>query len=168
MKTKNCPSCLSLTPHMVTYQSSNESDTSDYQQVKADYSRARQGKSMPGKVHPEILVVVDYELFKTLDFDIRKTRKYIVSYFNAVNMRFKSFSEPRIELSIAGIVIGKSKSSLPFISKSIIKSDMLDAPAALSAMGRYYYKDRLVLLLPVMIVIISLLCLGQSCLSMTW
>ena len=142
VKTADCPGCLRLTPHTVMYQHSNESDSSDYQQVEADYSRARRGKSLPGKVHPEILVVVDYQLFKKLKRDTGATQKYIISFFNAVNLRFRTISTPQIELSIAGIVIGSSKSSLPFISGNVEKADMLDAPAALHAMGKYYYKER--------------------------
>ena len=142
---KDCPRCKSLTPHVVMHQHNNNSDTSDYQQVEADYSQARQGKSLPGKVHPELLVVVDFDFSKNFDFDIKSIKKYVISYFNAVNMRFKSFSAPRIELSIAGLVIAKTKSSLPFISQSIYKSDMLNSIEALNAMGKYYYKDRFVI-----------------------
>ena len=138
-KTRDCPRCLSLTPHVVMYRQTNKSDASDYQQVNTDYSRARQGRSLPGKVHPEILVVVDYHLFKKLNLDKSATKKYIISFFNAVNLRFKTFLTPKIELTIAGIVIGSYKSSLPFISG---KADMLDAPSALDAMGRFYYEDR--------------------------
>ena len=104
---------------------------------------SRQGKSLKnGKVYPEILVIVDYNLFKEFSFSIPKARKYIISYFNAVNMRFKTFYQPKIELNIAGVIFGKSKSSFPFISSALSNGDMLDAPASLHAMGQYYYKDR--------------------------
>ena len=146
---KQCRNCLNLMVHNVTVRNpeseSSADQTADYQQVEADYSRSRRGKSLPAtrrKVHPEILVVVDYPLFKILGFSVSKARKYIISYFNAVNMRFKTFSQPRIELHIAGIVFSKSKSSLPFISSNLLEADMLDAPATLHSMGQYYYKDR--------------------------
>ena len=139
----SCPGCLVLAPHVVQQDIlNNNSASSDYEQVEADYSMARQGKSLPGKVHPELLVVADYEFCRNFGFDLNKIRKYVISYFNAVNMRFKSFSAPRIELSIAGLVIAKSKSSLPFISQSIIKTNMLNSIKALDAMGKYYYKER--------------------------
>ena len=97
---------------------------------------------MPRKVHPEILVVVDFELAKKFKMNVQNIRKYVVSYFNAVNLRFQSFSTPKIELSIAGLVIAKTKAALPFISQAIIKNTMLDSVKALDAMGRYYYKER--------------------------
>ena len=145
---KKCRDCERLVLHNLTVRSS-ESETpgasrDDYQQVDTDYSIPRRGKSLSGrrKVYPEILVVMDYQLFKIFGFSVSKARKYIVSYFNAVNMRYKTFTQPRIELNIAGIVLSKTKSSLPFISSNLKQTDMLDAPATLHAMGQYYYRDR--------------------------
>ena len=43
---------------------------------------------MPSTVHPEILVVVDDEFFRGMDRDIVATQEYVVSFLNAVNMRF--------------------------------------------------------------------------------
>ena len=112
--------------------------------VLSNYRISRRGKALSrsGKVYPEILVLVDYTLFRKFGFNVAEARKYVISYFNAVNMRFKTFTQPRIELQIAGVIFGKSKSSFSFISSSIRYGDMLDAPATLNAMGQYYYKDR--------------------------
>ena len=58
----------------------------------------RQGRaSMPSKVHPEVLVVVDDEFFQGMNRDIVATQGYVVSFLNAVNMRFatvKTTSQP--------------------------------------------------------------------------
>ena len=43
---------------------------------------------MPSKVHPEVLVVVDDEFFQGMNRDIVATQSYVVSFLNAVNMRF--------------------------------------------------------------------------------
>ena len=145
---KQCRNCERLVLHNVTTRNSETESPAasrdDYQQVDSDYSISRQGKSLSDrrKVYPEILVVMDYQLFKIFGFSVSKARKYIVSYFNAVNMRYKMFTQPRIELNIAGIVLSKTKSSLPFISSNLKQTDMLDAPAALHAMGQYYYRER--------------------------
>ena len=148
-----CSHCLGVMSHSVTTRRNTNDNESLDDRAKADYAEAdvqtnyrisRRGKALSrnGKVHPEILVVVDYTLFRKFGFNVAEARKYIISYFNAVNMRFSSFTQPRIELHIAGVIFGKSKSSLNFISSSIRHSDMLDAPACLHAMGQYYYKDR--------------------------
>ena len=146
---KQCRNCERLVLHNVTTRNSETESpagsSEDYQQVDTDYSISRRGKSFSDrkKVYPEILVVMDYQLFKIFGFSVSKARKYIVSYFNAVNMRYKMFTQPRIELNIAGIVLSKTKSSLPFITSNLRQADMLDAPATLNAMGQYFYRDRL-------------------------
>ena len=145
-----CPDCLEIVRHKIIRRdsepknSSEEGNEADYSEVEAEYRIPRRGKSLSnkGKVHPEILVIVDHTLFKKLDLDSSKAKQYVISYINAVNMRFRTFSQPSIELHLAGVIFGKSKSSFPFISSAIRSRDMLDAPACLHAMGQYYYKDR--------------------------
>lgn len=145
----DCAACLPVVLHEVSNPGDAEAaefrGSSDYEPVEAQYPRARRGKSlrdMPGKVQPEILILVDYFLFEKLKFDKKKTEKYVMSFFNAVNLRFKSVESPRIELAIAGIIIAETKSALPYIAENIIKSDMIDAASTLHDMGKYFYKDR--------------------------
>ena len=53
----------------------------------------RQGRAvMSDTVYPEILVVVDYALYRHMNKDISAVNEYIMSYFNAVNMRFARVS----------------------------------------------------------------------------
>ena len=145
----DCAACLPVVQHEVRGPGDDEAaefrGSSDYEPVEAQYPRARRGKSvrdMPTKVQPEILILVDYFLFEKLKFDKKKTEKYVMSFFNAVNLRFKSVDSPRIELAIAGIIIAETKSALPYIAENIIKSDMIDAASTLHAMGKYFYKER--------------------------
>lgn len=145
----DCAVCLPVVLHEVRGPGDDQAaefrGSSDYEPVEAQYPRARRGKSvrnMPTKVQPEILILVDYFLFEKLKFDKKKTEKYVMSFFNAVNLRFKSVDSPRIELAIAGIIIAETKSALPYIAENIIKSDMIDAASTLHAMGKYFYKER--------------------------
>ena len=145
----DCAACLPVVLHEVRGPGDDQAaefrGSSDYEPVEAQYPRARRGKSvrdMPTKVQPEILILVDYFLFEKLKFDKKKTEKYVMSFFNAVNLRFKSVDSPRIELAIAGIIIAETKSALPYIAENIIKSDMIDAASTLHAMGKYFYKER--------------------------
>ena len=145
-----CPECLKIVRHKIIRrdaepeESSDEGIEADYSEVEAEYRVPRRGKSLSNKrkVHPEILVIVDYTLFKKLGMETGRAKQYVISYINAVNMRFRTFSQPSIELHLVGVIFGKSKSSFPFISSAIRSLDMLDAPACLHAMGQYYYKDR--------------------------
>ena len=53
----------------------------------------RQGRAlMSDTVFPEILVVVDYALYRKMNRDTSAINEYIMSYFNAVNMRFATVS----------------------------------------------------------------------------
>ena len=136
-----CPAC----PHRLQYSLSNEpADRSDYQQVEARYPRVRQGKGIKekGKVQPEILIIVDYFLFEKLNFNKEETQRYVVSFCNAVNLRFATINSPKIQLQIAGILISESKTSLSYITENIEKGNVIDAASTLHDMGRYFYKDR--------------------------
>ena len=47
---------------------------------------------MSDTVFPEILVVVDYAFYRQMNKDTSAVNEYIMSYFNAVNMRFATVS----------------------------------------------------------------------------
>ena len=51
-------------------------------------------------------------------------------------------SRPLVKLNIAGIVVGESSKSFPFIASHTSRGDMLDAPGCLHSMGQYYYKTK--------------------------
>ena len=136
-----CPACR----HRVQHGLSNEpADWGDYEQVEASYPRLRQGRGMKGKgkVQPEILMIVDYFLFEKLNFNKEETQRYVVSFCNAVNLRFATINSPKIQLQIAGILISESKTSLSYITENIEKGNVIDAASTLHDMGRYFYKDR--------------------------
>jgi hypothetical protein len=62
---------------------------SDYQEVEEGATSSRQGRAvMPATVHPEILVVVDNAFYKGMGRNMVAIKRYLTSYFNAVNMRF--------------------------------------------------------------------------------
>ena len=90
-------------------------------------------------VYPEILVVVDKTLFNKLGKSKSATRKYIVNFMSAVNLRFKSVESPRIQLKLADIHISQSKYDTPYITNNILSSNSFDAATALSEAGKYYY-----------------------------
>lgn len=51
-------------------------------------------------------------------------------------------TRPFVKLHIAGIVVGESSKSFPFIASHTSRGDMLDAPGCLHSMGQYYYKTK--------------------------
>ena len=67
-------------------------------------------------------------------------KKYILSFWNAVNMRFSSFTRPSISLSLAGILVSTSRSATPYLKANTINATVVNAVTALDDMGKYFYK----------------------------
>ena len=60
-------------------------------------------------------------------------------------VRFAKLSSPRVELVLAGIFIGTSPLSLPYLHPHGRYTTILDAASALDSMGKYYYYYRCIL-----------------------
>ena len=71
----------------------------------------RRRRSAPSVVRPEVLVVVDSTLYDKLGKDTSAINQYIRNFWSAVNLRFKTISNPKVELNIAGIFIAKTPAS---------------------------------------------------------
>ena len=99
----------------------------------------RRRRSAPSVVRPEILVVVDSTLFTKLGRDTAATNQYIRNFWSGVNLRFRTLSNPRVELSIAGIIIAKTPASTPFLKNSKVSANTFNAATALDLMGKHYY-----------------------------
>ena len=87
----------------------------------------RQRRSAPSVVRPEVLVVVDSTLYAKLGKDTSATNQYIRNFWSAVNLRFRTISNPKVELNIAGIVISKTPASTPFLKNSKVSSNTFNA-----------------------------------------
>ena len=69
---------------------------------EAEKKRRKKRSSASSTVTPEILVVVDEKLFSKLGRSVSATNTYVRNFWNAVKLRFKLVTSPRIELNIAG------------------------------------------------------------------
>merc|ERR1712223_699972 len=58
-------------------------------------------------VQPEVLVVVDSALHSALGEDILTTTQYVRNFWSAVNLRFRTLSDPAVELVVVGLAVGK-------------------------------------------------------------
>jgi len=90
--------------------------------------------------YPEVLVAVDYSLHKKLGSNEARTKQYVQKHFSSVNSMYATLSEPRVKLVLAGIIIGTSSASLPFLHNYGSYSSKFEADKALSSMGRHYAK----------------------------
>ena len=85
----------------------NASLAHDYAMIEdipkeAEKKKRKKRSSASSTVTPEILVVVDEKLFSKLGRSVSATNTYVRNFWNAVNLRFKLVTSPRIELNIAG------------------------------------------------------------------
>ncbi|XP_076182432.1 A disintegrin and metalloproteinase with thrombospondin motifs like [Ptiloglossa arizonensis] len=97
---------------------------------------------IPEVIYPEILVVVDYSLYLMLGKDLNLAKRYIVAFWNGVDLRYRSMTNPKIRLNIAGIIIGMDMCAIPYIEKSRVDSKLVDADKALSGMAKYFYQEK--------------------------
>ncbi|XP_011303452.1 A disintegrin and metalloproteinase with thrombospondin motifs 18-like [Fopius arisanus] len=109
-------------------------------------SRGISQLSLPPVIFPEILVVMDNDLFKTQKEDVNTAILYLLSFWNAVDLRYRSMKKPEIRLKIAALVISVEEGGAPYIDNHKLKTTnegltQVDADKALMGMGKYFYLD---------------------------
>merc|ERR1719435_301266 len=72
----------------------------------------------PDTIYPEILVLVDYDGYLLHGQDNTKIKSYYVSFWNGADLRYKLLSYPKVKLSIAGIIISRSRDAMPYLERN--------------------------------------------------
>ncbi|XP_012224732.1 A disintegrin and metalloproteinase with thrombospondin motifs like [Linepithema humile] len=131
------------THHHVVYKIPPSSQYNDFKITNPETHRAK--RNAPDVIYPEMLVVLDYREFKLLGEDLQQAVTYLVSYWNGVDLRFRSLTAPRIRLSIAGLIIATDENATPYLEKSIFeykpKRSTVDSDLALRGMANYFYRE---------------------------
>lgn len=68
---------------------------------------SRSKRAVPQIIYPEILVIVDYDGYRLHGGDNVQVKRYFVSFWNGVDLRYRLLKGPRIRISIAGIIISR-------------------------------------------------------------
>ncbi|XP_043218873.1 A disintegrin and metalloproteinase with thrombospondin motifs 18-like isoform X2 [Amphibalanus amphitrite] len=116
-----------------------EPAASDSDPITKSSSRQKRDTS---DLYPEVLLIVDYETYAAHNFQAKAVKRYLMSFMNAVDLRYKSVRYPSITLKVAGIVISKTKSATPYLEKHMIGGKALSAIAALESIGQYLYTEK--------------------------
>ena len=90
------------------------------------------GYNCMSRVQPEVLVVVDSRLHSALGGNLEATSQYVRNFWSAVNLRFRSISNPAVELVVVGVEVGNT----PYLKATQGK---VEASSALDAMGKHFY-----------------------------
>ncbi|XP_060807106.1 A disintegrin and metalloproteinase with thrombospondin motifs like isoform X2 [Amyelois transitella] len=106
----------------------------------ADHSRRK--RDAPYVIYPEILVIVDYDGYRLHGGDNVQIKRYFVSFWNGVDLRYKLLKGPRIRISIAGIIISRGRDATPYLERNRVGRDAIDSAAALTDMGKYLFRER--------------------------
>lgn len=99
-------------------------------------------RAIPHIIYPEILVIVDYDGYRLHGGDNTQIKRYFVSFWNGVDLRYRLLKGPRIRISIAGIIISRGRDATPYLERNRVGRDAIDSAAALTDMGKYLFRER--------------------------
>ncbi|VVC27842.1 Hypothetical protein CINCED_3A004137 [Cinara cedri] len=134
----------------VVYRRNPETDRNagDYALMEPDsLPRSRRKRSItkreaPYAIYPEIMVIVDYDGYRLHGGDNVQIKRYFVSFWNGVDLRYRLLKGPKIRISIAGIIISRARDATPYLERNRVGRDAIDSAAALTDMGKYLFKER--------------------------
>ncbi|XP_023173476.2 uncharacterized protein LOC111601215 isoform X2 [Drosophila hydei] len=105
-------------------------------------SRVRPRRQAPYVIYPEVLVIVDYDGYRLHGGDNLQVKRYFISFWNGVDLRYRLLKGPRIRISIAGIIISRGRDATPYLERNRVGRDAIDSAAALTDMGKYLFRER--------------------------
>ncbi|KAF7987863.1 hypothetical protein HCN44_003726 [Aphidius gifuensis] len=96
----------------------------------------------PQIIYPRLLIFTDYGLEYTSEREIRFYRLlvYLSAFWNAVNLKFSQFENPKIKFRIVGIVVGMNKWASPYIYEKRVHESIVNTEA-LKSFG-YWVKNK--------------------------
>ena len=84
-----------------------------------NHRSSRTKRQAPQTVWPEVLLVVDYDSYVLHGGTSRDVKRYFISFWNGVDLRYKLLGHPQIRVSLAGMIVAKVKRLL---SRSLINN----------------------------------------------
>ncbi|XP_020712603.1 uncharacterized protein LOC101452036 isoform X3 [Ceratitis capitata] len=112
----------------------------ELESAEARYSRNR--RQLPYIIYPEVLLIIDYDGYRLHGGDNLQVKRYFVSFWNGVDLRYRLLKGPRIRISIAGIIISRGRDATPYLERNRVGRDAIDSAAALTDMGKYLFRER--------------------------
>ncbi|KAI1285003.1 A disintegrin and metalloproteinase with thrombospondin motifs 16 [Halotydeus destructor] len=112
--------------------------------TSSNRAHRRSKRQSPDTVWPEVLLVVDYDSYLLHGGNSRDVKRYFISFWNGVDLRYKLLSHPRIRVSLAGMIVAKDRDATPYLERNRLRApnaDAVDAAGALTDMGKYLYRE---------------------------
>lgn len=98
-------------------------------------------RDLPHIVYPEILVILDYDGYRLHGKNELEIKRYLASFWNGVDLRYKFLKGPKIHINIAGFLILKEKNAAPYLERNKIEENSIDSEGVLSDVASYIYKE---------------------------
>ncbi|XP_057327771.1 A disintegrin and metalloproteinase with thrombospondin motifs like [Microplitis mediator] len=101
--------------------------------------KSRSKRSYPNTIYPEVLVIVDYSLNRKFGGNMKEIILYLLSYWNGVDMRFRSIQNPKIRLNIAGLIFAQDPWVLSYIRNYAEGNRVNDYISKIETKGHWLY-----------------------------
>ncbi|XP_043462611.1 venom metalloproteinase 3-like [Leptopilina heterotoma] len=75
--------------------------------------------------------------------DVEAIKKYIATYWSAVDLRYRQLSNPAVRLNIAAVILSTGRQEVPFIQSSIYDRIKIDADKVLIETGKYLLSNKI-------------------------
>ncbi|XP_057326932.1 A disintegrin and metalloproteinase with thrombospondin motifs like [Microplitis mediator] len=96
----------------------------------------RPKKVYPAIIYPELLVIADYNFFARFR-GIEDAILYLITFWNGVDMRYRSLENPKVRLNIAGILFAEDPYILSYIR--VLNENFMGLTKILRAKGKWLY-----------------------------
>ncbi|XP_053211315.1 uncharacterized protein LOC128394963 [Panonychus citri] len=145
LRSSSSSSKVSNEPSLSTASSLSSSTSSSFNTSNDNGNHHHRSKRQaPDTVWPEVLLVVDYDSYILHGANSRDVKRYFISFWNGVDLRYKLLSHPTIRVSLAGMIVAKDRDATPYLERNRLRppnADAVDAAGALTDMGKYLYRE---------------------------
>lgn len=128
--------------HIVTRIPQLTKNSTEFRAVFEIPHERRAKRAIPKVLYPQILVVLDNDYFVKLGNNIIGMMPYLLSFWNGVDLMYRSIENPKIRLNIAAIVYAGDNRALSYMANNRFTSNQLKGAEALRASGEFWYQQQ--------------------------
>ncbi|GIZ01358.1 a disintegrin and metalloproteinase with thrombospondin motifs 1 [Caerostris extrusa] len=100
--------------------------------LNTTYSKSQNGKHIIyKKKFPQVFkdnhsdyLSIDPEEFSNRTLRRRDVKRYFISFFNGVDLRYKLLHHPRVRISLAGMIVAKDRDATPYLERNRLRPRM--------------------------------------------
>jgi len=119
-----------------------DDDAEDDLLIQENRTLRRKKRQAPYLIFPEILCIIDYDGYRLHGKDNVAIKRYVISFWNGIDLRYKLLKDPGVKISIAGIIISRGRDATPYLERNRVGRDAIDSASALTDMGKYLFLER--------------------------